>query len=295
MPGTVSGHPAASTALRAMLAACSPTCITQPSTTSSTTAGSRSLRSRTALSSSAARSTGCHSRSLPLRLPSGVLTASTITAVRTLQSLLPRRAASVTGTFGLGSPAARPRLPSSPSPLRFDARPPGFEHTRQVGSFGRYRRVQRARLGSMRRSTIDEVNARAAGVTVPRRFLELAAARPDAPMLHARGDDGWTVWTAADVRENGGAAAQGLLVDRVAARRTGAADDAQPSRLPLARSRGPVHPRHAREHLQLVVARGDPVPGERLRRRGSRSSRTPATSTASSRCATSCRNSSGST
>ena len=68
----------------------------------------------------------------------------------------------------------------------------------------------------MRRSTIDEVNARVAGVTVPRRFLELAAARPDAPMLQARGDDGWTVWTAADVRERAARAAQGLLVDRVA-------------------------------------------------------------------------------
>ena len=68
----------------------------------------------------------------------------------------------------------------------------------------------------MRRSTIDEVNARVAGVTVPRRFLELAAARPDAPMLHARGDDGWTVWTAADVRDLAAQAAQGLLTDRVA-------------------------------------------------------------------------------
>ena len=68
----------------------------------------------------------------------------------------------------------------------------------------------------MRRSTIDEVNARVAGVTVPRRFLELAAARPDAPMLHARGDGGWTVWTAGDVRERAAHAAQGLLVDRVA-------------------------------------------------------------------------------
>ncbi|HZI44727.1 MAG TPA: AMP-binding protein, partial [Ilumatobacter sp.] len=69
----------------------------------------------------------------------------------------------------------------------------------------------------MRRSTIDEVNARVAGVTVPRRFLELAASRPDAPMLHARGDDGWAVWTAADVRERAAQAAQGLLTDRVAA------------------------------------------------------------------------------
>ena len=69
----------------------------------------------------------------------------------------------------------------------------------------------------MRRSTIDEVNARVAGVTVPRRFLELAAARPDSPMLHARRGDGWQVWTASDVRDLAAQAAQGLLADRVAA------------------------------------------------------------------------------
>jgi long-chain acyl-CoA synthetase len=68
----------------------------------------------------------------------------------------------------------------------------------------------------MRRSTIDEVNARVAGVTVPRRFLELCSAHPDDPMLHARGRDGWSVWSAADVRDLTARAAQGLLVDRVA-------------------------------------------------------------------------------
>ena len=68
----------------------------------------------------------------------------------------------------------------------------------------------------MRRSTIDEVNARVSGVTVPRRFLELAAARPDAPMLHARKGVDWQVWTASDVRGLTAQAAQGLLVDRVA-------------------------------------------------------------------------------
>ena len=68
----------------------------------------------------------------------------------------------------------------------------------------------------MRRSTIDEVNARVAGETVPRRFLELAAARPQAPMLHGRSGDGWATWTAADVRDLTARAAQGLLADRVA-------------------------------------------------------------------------------
>jgi long-chain acyl-CoA synthetase len=68
----------------------------------------------------------------------------------------------------------------------------------------------------MRRSTIDEVNARVAGVTVPRRFLDLVAAHPDSPMLHARTGDDWRVWTASAVRDLAAQAAQGLLVDRVA-------------------------------------------------------------------------------
>ncbi len=68
----------------------------------------------------------------------------------------------------------------------------------------------------MRRSTIDEVNARVAGLTVPRRFLDLAAAHPELPILHARNGDGWQVWTASDVRDLAARAAQGLQVDRVA-------------------------------------------------------------------------------
>ena len=48
VPGTVSGNPAASAALRPMLSAWSPTCMTQPMITSSTSAGSRSLRSTSA-------------------------------------------------------------------------------------------------------------------------------------------------------------------------------------------------------------------------------------------------------
>ena len=45
VPGTESGNPAASAALRAMFMACSPTVMVQPMTTSSTSPGSRSLRS----------------------------------------------------------------------------------------------------------------------------------------------------------------------------------------------------------------------------------------------------------
>ena len=49
-PGHVSGKPAASAALRPMFMACSPTVMVQPMTTSSTRAGSRSLRSTRARS-----------------------------------------------------------------------------------------------------------------------------------------------------------------------------------------------------------------------------------------------------
>src|SRR5664280_1795417 len=57
--GTDSGNPAARTALRPTLSDCSPTCMTQPMITSSTRAGSRSLRSTSAISGSEARSAGC--------------------------------------------------------------------------------------------------------------------------------------------------------------------------------------------------------------------------------------------
>ena len=64
-----SGKPAASAALRPMLMPCSPTCMTQPMITSSTSAGSRSLRSTSARSTCAARSTGCTSFELAVAAP----------------------------------------------------------------------------------------------------------------------------------------------------------------------------------------------------------------------------------
>ncbi len=63
--GTVSGQPAASTAERPTLTDWLPTCMTQPMITSSTRAGSRLLRSASALSVSAARSAACQPESLP--------------------------------------------------------------------------------------------------------------------------------------------------------------------------------------------------------------------------------------
>src|SRR3954467_14844680 len=82
VPGTVSGQPAESTALRAMLKVCSPTWLTQPQNTSSTTAGSIPVRSTIASSTAAERSTGCTPDRPPLRLPTGVRTAAQMTASR---------------------------------------------------------------------------------------------------------------------------------------------------------------------------------------------------------------------
>src|SRR5438105_4527182 len=82
VPGTVSGKPAASAALRPTLRLCSPTWLTQPAMTSSTTPGSIPARSTRAPSVCASRSTGCQSFRQPLRRPTGVRTASTITASR---------------------------------------------------------------------------------------------------------------------------------------------------------------------------------------------------------------------
>src|SRR3954466_10016299 len=92
-PVISSGQPAASTAVRPMSMVCSPTWETQPQTTSSTTAGSMPERSASEVSTCADRLTGCTPDRPPLRLPTGVRTASTITASR------------MTGPFLVGDPA----------------------------------------------------------------------------------------------------------------------------------------------------------------------------------------------
>src|SRR5215212_11319604 len=82
VPGTLSGQPAASDALRPMLNVCSPTWLTQPQNTSSTTAGSTPDRSASAVRTCAERSTACTPDSPPPRLPTGVRTAAQMTASR---------------------------------------------------------------------------------------------------------------------------------------------------------------------------------------------------------------------
>ncbi len=81
-PGTDSGYPAASHAVRAIFPACGPMVSQQPNTTSSTTFGSILLRPSSPRSAAAPRSAGCTSASEPPRLPTGVRTASITYASR---------------------------------------------------------------------------------------------------------------------------------------------------------------------------------------------------------------------
>src|SRR5438552_1096988 len=86
VPGTSTGRPAASTAPRAMFMPCSPTCVTHPMITSSTSSGLTPARSSAPVSVRASRSTGCNAVSAPLRLPRAVRTASTMIASPTVAS-----------------------------------------------------------------------------------------------------------------------------------------------------------------------------------------------------------------
>jgi hypothetical protein len=76
-PGTASGSPAASHAVRAMSPACGPIVSTQPNTTSSTASGSTPVRSSSARMTCAPRSAGWAPARPPPRRPTGVRTAST--------------------------------------------------------------------------------------------------------------------------------------------------------------------------------------------------------------------------
>src|SRR5215510_13009099 len=81
VPQTSRGKPPMRAALRAMFSPCSPSWSTQPMTTSSTSAGSMPVRATSAFSVSARRSSGRTVESLPLRLPTAVRAAPTITAL----------------------------------------------------------------------------------------------------------------------------------------------------------------------------------------------------------------------
>jgi long-chain acyl-CoA synthetase len=67
-------------------------------------------------------------------------------------------------------------------------------------------------------SSIAEVDAAAAGRTVPRDFLDLVRAHPSSPALHSMRDDGgWNVWTMQEYAERVAKAAAGLTAAGVGA------------------------------------------------------------------------------
>ncbi len=68
------------------------------------------------------------------------------------------------------------------------------------------------------RSTAAEIDARVAGQTTPRLFLEQVASQPGFPLLHSmKPGGGWNEWTVADVRDLSAQVAAGLLADGVTA------------------------------------------------------------------------------
>ncbi len=77
----VCGSPACSQAVRVTLFDCSPAWVTQPPATCSTSAGAMPARSISAVCTPPRISAACTPDSTPPRLPTGVRTASTITAV----------------------------------------------------------------------------------------------------------------------------------------------------------------------------------------------------------------------
>lgn len=67
-----------------------------------------------------------------------------------------------------------------------------------------------------RRSTSSEIDARVAGLTIPKQFAELVDAHPDAVLLRAMdGAGGWNEHTIADVARRAGQVAVGLQADGV--------------------------------------------------------------------------------
>lgn len=76
----VYGRPACSHAWRVTLLACSPAWVTQPPITCSTVSAARPLRSISARCTTPSSSAGCSPDRAPYRLPTGVRTASTMTA-----------------------------------------------------------------------------------------------------------------------------------------------------------------------------------------------------------------------
>jgi hypothetical protein len=90
VPQTVSGQPATSGTIRPMFQPCSPIWVTQPSWTSSISAGSRSCRATRPLRTCAASSSPRIEASVPFRFPIGLRTASTMSASERMPHLYHR-------------------------------------------------------------------------------------------------------------------------------------------------------------------------------------------------------------
>ncbi|MGA1747495.1 MAG: AMP-binding protein, partial [Ilumatobacteraceae bacterium] len=68
----------------------------------------------------------------------------------------------------------------------------------------------------MNRSTAAEIDARNAGLTVPKMFLLQLAQQPQFPLVSSMKDGGgWNRWTVSDVAEQAAGTAAGLLADGV--------------------------------------------------------------------------------
>ena len=66
------------------------------------------------------------------------------------------------------------------------------------------------------RSTAAEIDARSAGLTVPKMFLRQRGEQPDFPLLHSmKSEGGWNTWTVSQVADQAATAAAGFLADGV--------------------------------------------------------------------------------
>src|SRR3546814_18310318 len=105
------GSPATSHALRVTLFDCSPAWVTQPPTTCPIEPGSIPLRASSPLCAAPRIRVGCRPESHPLRRPTGVRTASTITASGLVPPVVQRCRSQylVYGVAALRSPPQWPR------------------------------------------------------------------------------------------------------------------------------------------------------------------------------------------
>ena len=119
----------------------------------------------------------------------------------------------------------------------------------------------------------EEIEREVAGQTVPKQFLEIVGNHPDLVLLRSmQGEtpDAWNEWTAAEYARSDRSRRSRSAPPWAPSRSATVALHAQPPGLPLVRRRGAVPPGDPGEHLQLLVARRDPVSGRPRRSRDRR-------------------------